>query len=96
MAPTPSQGSGTVLLVDDEEVILHTTGRVLDDLGYQVLTARGGQAAVTILKNHPQEIDLVILDMVMPGMDGAQTLAAMLAIPPGPVRGAVVRLHARL
>ena len=81
-AAAPRMGTGTVLLVDDEDVILHTTGRMLADLGYDVLTARGGHAAVELMKSRPGDIDLVILDMVMPGMDGAHTLAALRALRP--------------
>ena len=82
VAPAPRMGSGTILLVDDEEVILHTTGRMLGDLGYEVLVARGGHAALQLMKERPADIDLVILDMVMPGMDGAHTLAALRTVRP--------------
>jgi PAS domain S-box-containing protein len=54
VAPAPRMGSGTILLVDDEEVILHTTGRMLGDLGYEVLVARGGHAALHLMKERPR------------------------------------------
>ncbi len=76
------RGSGTVLLVDDEEIILQTTSRLLRDLGYQVVTARHGQEALALFQRDPQAIDLILLDVVMPGLDGVQTLTALRALRP--------------
>jgi PAS domain S-box-containing protein len=74
------QGSETILLVDDETMILEVGQAMLQQLGYQVLVARGGQAAVTALAGQAATIDLVILDLIMPGMDGSETLAAIRGI----------------
>jgi len=71
------QGSETILLVDDETMILEVGQAMLQQLGYQVLTAQGGQAAVAVMEHQAATVDLVILDLIMPGMDGGQTLAAL-------------------
>ena len=66
------EGNETVLLVDDEEMIIHVGQKVLGSLGYEVLTALGGEKAIEILENGAVKIDIVILDMIMPGMDGGE------------------------
>ncbi|MDJ0888976.1 MAG: PAS domain S-box protein [Desulfobacterales bacterium] len=66
-------GEGTVLLVDDEAIILTVTQKMLERLGYQVLTARSGEEAIELYEEKREEIDLVILDMIMPGMGGGET-----------------------
>lgn len=65
------QGSGTVLLVDDEETVRGIGKEMLQELGYSVITANDGREAVEIFRNNPA-IDLVILDLTMPHMDGEQ------------------------
>jgi PAS domain S-box-containing protein len=64
------KGSGTVLLVDDETMILEVGQAMLETLGYAVLVAGGGTEAVELVAEKADEIDLVILDMIMPDMDG--------------------------
>jgi CheY-like chemotaxis protein len=66
------KGTGTILLVDDEEMILEIGGEILKKIGYRVLQANGGQKALDLYRRHRDEIDLVILDMIMPDMDGKQ------------------------
>jgi two-component system, cell cycle sensor histidine kinase and response regulator CckA len=66
-------GRGTVLLVDDEKMILDVGRMMLEKLGYRVLTAQSGNEAVDICGRGAEEIDLVILDMIMPGMGGGET-----------------------
>jgi len=63
-------GSETVLLVDDEEMIIAVGQAMLEKLGYRVLAARNGEHAVDMVKHSEVEIDLVILDLIMPGMKG--------------------------
>jgi len=58
------------LLVDDEQDVLHITERLLDRIGYQVLAASNGQEAIQIYEENHENIDVVILDMIMPGMSG--------------------------
>lgn len=67
------KGSETILLVDDEEEILNVGKNFLLKLGYKPLVARNGLEAVEIFKLYRQEISLVILDLIMPKMDGNQT-----------------------
>ncbi|MFC1816995.1 response regulator [Thermodesulfobacteriota bacterium] len=65
-------GSGTILLVDDEKIIIDVGSQILERLGYSVFTASSGKEAVEIFKNKWEEIDLVILDIIMPGMGGGE------------------------
>ncbi|MBN1475877.1 PAS domain S-box protein [Candidatus Sumerlaeota bacterium] len=65
-------GSETILLVDDEPVILRLGSSVLERYGYTVLTALTGAEALQIQHDHPGRIDLIILDMIMPHMNGAE------------------------
>jgi PAS domain S-box-containing protein len=66
-------GSGTVLLIDDEYIIRATSSLLLQELGYTVLLAENGQEGIELYDREMANIDLVILDMVMPVMDGRQT-----------------------
>ncbi|MCK4388723.1 MAG: PAS domain S-box protein [Desulfobacterales bacterium] len=74
--------TGTVLLVDDEEVILEVGQELLEAMGYRVLLARHGKKAIEVYKKHQDEIDLVLLDMVMPNMGGGETYDRMKEINP--------------
>ena len=77
------QGKETILLIDDEEVIIEVSSEILEMLGYRVWTVRTGQEAITLYKSRKNEIDLVILDMIMPGMSGGDTFDRLKAINPG-------------
>ena len=66
-------GHGTVLLVDDEKMIVEVGKEMIEKLGYRTLTAVSGQEAVDLYVKRRKEIDLVILDMIMPGMGGGET-----------------------
>ena len=76
------KGNETILLVDDEDMILVVAQQLLARLGYKVITAAGGQAAVEIFQRDPARIDLVILDMIMPGLSGEEVFEQMRAIAP--------------
>ncbi|MBW1744652.1 MAG: response regulator, partial [Deltaproteobacteria bacterium] len=67
------KGTGTILLVDDENMVLGVGKEMLERIGYSVLLASSGMEAAEIYKKHKDEIKLVILDMIMPDMDGGQT-----------------------
>ena len=67
------KGNESVLLVDDEETVLEVGIEILQWLGYTVFPARSGKEAISILKEKDTEIDLVILDMIMPEMGGGKT-----------------------
>ena len=68
----PWKGSGTVLLVDDEEIIRDVASEMLELLGLTVLTAKDGREAVEIYRKRGKEIRLVILDLKMPRMGGEE------------------------
>jgi CheY-like chemotaxis protein len=69
----PLRGCETILLVDDELTILEVARELLECLGYRVLTARSGSDALEQYKREKDRVDLVILDLIMPGMSGSQT-----------------------
>jgi len=64
---------GRVLVVDDDELVLKSTARLLRSLGYDTLTAVDGAEAVAVFEERCESIDLVLLDMVMPNLGGTQT-----------------------
>jgi two-component system cell cycle sensor histidine kinase/response regulator CckA len=76
------EGTGTVLLIDDEEVILEVGKDLLEAMGYRVLTAGDGKEAIETYKKNRDKIDLVILDMVMPRMGGGEAYDKMKDISP--------------
>ena len=76
------KGEGTILLVDDEEVIIDVGRDILAVLGYKVFVAKSGKEAIEIFKVRDSSIDLVILDMIMPGMGGAETFDVLKSINP--------------
>jgi len=76
------RGRGTVLLVDDEDIITKVGKAMLESLGYDVLTVHSGADAVEIVSERGAEIDLVILDLIMPGMDGGVTFDKITALHP--------------
>ena len=65
-------GSETILLVEDEEMVLEVNKQMLKKLGYRVIVADSGEQALKIIQSKGDEIELVILDMIMPGMDGGK------------------------
>ncbi|GBC62473.1 hypothetical protein DENIS_3445 [Desulfonema ishimotonii] len=73
----------TILLVDDEEMIIEVASDLLTALGYKPLIARSGEEALAVYEAHQKQIDMVLLDMVMPGMDGEETYTRLKAINPG-------------
>jgi PAS domain S-box-containing protein len=64
-------GHETILLVDDEKGVVDVVGEMIKKLGYRVMTAESGQKAVDLYRMLGDQIDLVIVDMIMPGMGGA-------------------------
>jgi CheY-like chemotaxis protein len=67
------QGNGTILLVDDEEIIRATVSELLEGSGFKVITAANGHNALKLFEQHLAEIDAVLLDLTMPVMDGKET-----------------------
>ena len=76
------QGSETILLVDDEDITMEVGEEILRELGYTVITARNGLEALAAYKNRQDDIDLVILDMIMPDMGGGKTYDELKKINP--------------
>jgi PAS domain S-box-containing protein len=76
------RGSETILLVDDEDMVADIGKDMLEKLGYTVLVAAGGVEAIELFKRQREQIDLVILDMIMPDMSGGETFSRMRAIRP--------------
>ena len=77
-----TDGYETVLLVDDEEMIVDVGKRMLEKLGYETFTAINGAEAVEIYKARGEDIDLVLLDMVMPKISGGETFDRLKEINP--------------
>jgi two-component system cell cycle sensor histidine kinase/response regulator CckA len=75
-------GGGTVLLVDDEPLILKYCHEMIKSLGFSVISTQEAEEAIRIYQDHNQHIDMVILDMIMPKMGGLQLLEALQAINP--------------
>ena len=76
------EGTETVLLVDDEQVILEVGQDLLEAMGYRVLIARDGNEAIEVYKKNRDEIEIVVLDMVMPGMGGGEAYDRIKGINP--------------
>ena len=76
------QGSETILLVDDEDIVITVGKAMLEKLGYCVITAQSGEQAVKIASETENKIDLMILDLIMPGMDGSKTFNKIREIRP--------------
>lgn len=72
IAAAEPAGRRTVLVVDDEALLREVAVRFLDRLGYETVAASGGAEAIRHIDSHPNEIDLVFLDLLMPGVDGRQ------------------------
>jgi len=63
----------TVLLVDDDHMILEVGKAMMERLGYRVLTAENGPKSLAVFQENMQEISCILLDLTMPGMDGVET-----------------------
>jgi CheY-like chemotaxis protein len=79
VATGPQHGQETLLVVEDEIAVLRITERILRERGYRVLAARSGHAALALAAAHATELDLLILDIVMPDIRG-HDLARQLAV----------------
>jgi CheY-like chemotaxis protein len=78
-----AQGKGeTVLMVDDEEPLLDLASEFLHDRGYSVLTARNGLEALALYAEHHSDIQLVVLDLIMPEMGGRHCIPQLRSINP--------------
>lgn len=84
VSPTTSVETGgqTILVVDDEPTVLSITGKMLRSLGMRTIEAASGREAVDLFSSRRSEIDMVLLDWMMPGMDGIETLDELRSIHP--------------
>lgn len=73
----------TILIVDDQDMILTVASDMLRALGYQVFAAQGGKEALSLYTEKRESIDIVILDMIMPSLSGGETFDRLKAINPG-------------
>jgi CheY-like chemotaxis protein len=82
-AGTAARGTETVLVVEDNDAIRALGTRVLRERGYTVLSAPGGEEALAVAETHPGAIDLLVSDVVMPGMSGHALAEGLLRTRPG-------------
>lgn len=77
VAPPPKRkvSRGRVLLADDEDAIRRVMGRVLRNLGFEVLEAKTGKEGVELMERRPEKLELVLTDVVMPDMGGPEMVA---------------------
>ncbi|UCF93910.1 MAG: response regulator [Desulfobacterales bacterium] len=71
-----------IMLVDDEELVIDVGRRMLNKLGYEVLTAASGEEALTVYPPNQDNIDAIILDMIMPTMGGGEVFDKLKEINP--------------
>jgi two-component system cell cycle sensor histidine kinase/response regulator CckA len=76
------RGTESVLLVDDEDMIIEIGQEILEEMGYEVFLARSGKEAVEVYEKNKEKIDMVILDMIMPDMGGGEAYDKMKEIHP--------------
>jgi two-component system cell cycle sensor histidine kinase/response regulator CckA len=76
------RGTGTLLLVDDEDIVIGVGEQMLKTLGYEVLLARSGKEALEIYTDNQDRVDMLILDMIMPNMSGGETYDKLKEINP--------------
>ena len=82
--PTPeTRASGTILLVEDEAQVRTAARRILESAGYRVIEAADGNEAISLAKEETRPIDLLVTDVVMPKMSGAELAVQVLALCPG-------------
>jgi len=80
--PHAHRGAGTILVIDDEDVVRSTLAMVLQSLGYDVILAQDGMEGLGLYETNAQNIQLVLLDMVMPGLSGKETFRRLRALDP--------------
>lgn len=81
-ADLPRGDGETVLVVDDEAAIREITRQTLESFGYRVLLAHDGSEAVSLYAQHADDIGVVVIDLMMPGMDGAATIQLLAKMNP--------------
>jgi PAS domain S-box-containing protein len=82
LTPDTARGYETVLVVEDEEPLRRLTRRILETRGYTVLDAPNGQEAIRVLASAQKRVDLLLTDVVMPGMSGRELVERLLPVYP--------------
>ncbi|MDX6449969.1 MAG: hypothetical protein QOH16_18 [Gaiellaceae bacterium] len=82
-ALAPRLGDETILLVEDETVVRHLVAEILESNGYTVLQAGDGPSGLELLRRHSGKLDLLLTDVVMPGMSGPEVAQAVTSMRPG-------------
>ncbi len=77
-----SQGKERILFVDDEEAVVQIGRKMLERLGYEVITSTDGSEALEIFRSQPEQFDLVITDQTMPNITGAELAQELMRIQP--------------
>ncbi len=80
---TPRKGTETILFAEDHDGLRESVQEILEALGYRVIPARNGIDALRHFKTHCDQIDLAVLDVVMPGLTGADAYVQMASLRPG-------------
>lgn len=80
--PEAAAGEGTILVAEDEPGVRHLACRALERAGYRVLEAEDGEGALEVYRRHREEVDLLVLDLSMPRLDGLSALARIRAQAP--------------
>ena len=78
----PVKGTGTILVIEDEEMVMDVTLSMLERLGYRVIGAKTGHEAINIVKSYDGDIDLAILDIVLPDMWGKEVYPILMEVRP--------------
>jgi two-component system cell cycle sensor histidine kinase/response regulator CckA len=78
MTETTERGDETILVAEDDEMLLRLATRFLSGAGYTVLTAINGEEAVRVFEEHADEIDCIMMDVIMPKMGGKQAMDLIL------------------
>jgi CheY-like chemotaxis protein len=76
------KGTETILVAEDHEGLLEVAKEILESLGYRVLLSKSGEEALEVFQEHHKSINLVLLDVVMPAMNGPTAYQRMLTINP--------------
>lgn len=78
----PQKGTETILIIEDEEMVINVNSEILERLGYHVLKARTGREAITVAMTFDGNIDLAILDIILPDMSGTDTYLYLMEAQP--------------
>jgi len=78
----PKHGEGTILIAEDDRAVWELAQLMLEQTGYTTLVTTNGPDCITAFRAHANEVDLVLLDMTMPGMNGAEVLVELRKIRP--------------